>query len=496
MKTQLQKKKQPTVTSLKGYTLSEVKLIRSICLDSFYEFVKEFWTEIIQEEPEWNFHIEFQCDEAQYIAEGIIEKRKREHDLVVNVPPGTTKSTIWSVMLPAWCLAKLQSMRVMVCTHTQDLGFDLSTLSRSIVKSEKYRACFPEVKLRKDQDTKGYWKTDKGGFRIAFTVGGKNPMGFHAHLIIVDDPIDPERAISKASLKAANRFVSNTVPSRKLHKMRTVTVLVMQRLHQSDPSATMLKSGNPIRQICLPCDTSFPIKPERLKAKYKNGLLDPKRLPKEAIEEAKRRGEYYFAGQFGQQPVPLGGGSFKVLRLHIDEPPPISDFRKLVRYWDNAGTAGGGAYTVGCLMGEDKMLRLWVLDMVRGQWEANERETIKKDTAKRDGKRVLIVQEQEPGSGGKESAEATARRLKGWRIKLDKVGKSDGNKELRADPYAAQVNAGNVYLARGKHWVEEYIDELRYFPHSTFKDQVDASSGAFAWIVRKGLVIGGLGAGK
>jgi len=105
-----------------------------------------------------------------------------------------------------------------------------------------------------------------------------------------------------------------------------------------------------------------------------------------------------------------------------------------------------------------------------------------------DGKTVEIGLEQEPGSGGKESAESTVRNLRGWRVRVDRP---TGDKSLRADPFSVQVNNGNVSMVRGD-WNEDYIEELRYFPFSKYKDQVDASSGAFNILAGRNIRAGAL----
>ena len=101
--------------------------------------------------------------------------------------------------------------------------------------------------------------------------------------------------------------------------------------------------------------------------------------------------------------------------------------------------------------------------------------------AEADGKAVKIYHEQEPGSGGKESAEATIRNLAGFSSYADRP---QGDKIYRADPLSVQVNEGNVLLLRGD-WNHEFVEEFRHFPFSTYKDQVDATSGAFSKLTQK-----------
>ena len=120
-------------------------------------------------------------------------------------------------------------------------------------------------------------------------------------------------------------------------------------------------------------------------------------------------------------------------------------------------------------------------DLKRGQWRADERERIIAQTAEADGYNVHIMVEQEPGSGGKESAEGTIRGLAGYIIQKDRP---TGNKEFRADPLSVQVNSGNIRL-RVAMWNKEYTEEFSMFPNSTYKDQVDATSGAFNYLVMK-----------
>jgi len=96
-------------------------------------------------------------------------------------------------------------------------------------------------------------------------------------------------------------------------------------------------------------------------------------------------------------------------------------------------------------------------------------------TATLDGPEVQIWLEQEGGSGGKESAQVSLRELAGFNVKAERV---TGSKTVRAMPFAAQCEAGNVRLVRGS-WAPAYLDELTVFPAGTHDDQVDGTSGAF-----------------
>ncbi len=470
---------------------SENELIASICKDSFYEFLLEFWDVVISEPPIWNWHIRYLCDELQKVAERVFLSLPKLYDLIINISPGSTKSTICSIMFPAWCWTRKPSIRTIGASYAYSLAMDLSRKSRDVVKSDKFRACFPEVNIREDQDSKGYFVNTKNGDRFSVGVNG-SVTGMHGHLIIVDDPLDPNQAASSADLKAANNWMAETLPSRKVNKAVAPMILIMQRLHQNDPTAAKLEKRefSPVKHICIPAELTDNVNPPELREHYIDGLMDPVRLSHQVLRECLADvGDYGYAGQYLQDPVPRGGAMFMVDQLKYDVPP--TRFQRVVRYWDKAGTSGGGAFSVGVKMAQDYENRFWVLDVVRGQWDSNRREKEILKTAEKDSKKVTIGVEQEPGSGGKESAESTVRMLRGYIVRVNKVGASDGDKEKRADPFSVQVNGGNVYLVKAK-WNAAYIEELRYFPRSKYKDQVDSSSGAFNLVYKPAIVVGGL----
>lgn len=175
---------------------------------------------------------------------------------------------------------------------------------------------------------------------------------------------------------------------------------------------------------------------------------------------------------------PLAGMVFDRSKFDIVDAIPAGCDE--LRYWDKAGTSEsenpGAAFSAGVRMAVHRATGVYyVRHVVRGQWSALQREKQIKQTAELDGHEVTIWTEQEPGSGGKESAQSTVRMLAGWSVWAEPV---TGDKLTRAMPYAAQVEAGNVKLLRGE-WNEPYLAEHHAFPTAKLKDQVDASSGAF-----------------
>jgi len=166
-------------------------------------------------------------------------------------------------------------------------------------------------------------------------------------------------------------------------------------------------------------------------------------------------------------------------KIPENEQLPDVDYDTIVatiRYWDKAGTEDGGARTAGVKMHYMASGRYIIEDCEVGQWGYAKREAMIKTCAELDGASCLAFVEQEPGSGGKESAERTIDdTLDGYAAFTDKV---TGSKIIRAEHYAVQVEKGNIYLIKGE-WNKKFLDEHKRFLTSKFKDHVDASTGAF-----------------
>ena len=213
--------------------------------------------------------------------------------------------------------------------------------------------------------------------------------------------------------------------------------------------------------------------------------LFPELKPLDFLQERRKiLTEASWEALYQQNPFVVGGGIFPIEKLKTLSLFDRAKVVNSVRYIDKAGTEDGGAWTAGVLIHSMNDGTYVIEHVFRGQWSALERERKIKFWADHDRASIPgsyeVWVEQEPGSGGKESAENTIRQLAGHAVYADRV---TGKKEVRAEPFAAQVQGGNVKLVSGP-WHADFFDELEAWPNGRYKDQVDACSGAFARLSR------------
>lgn len=303
-----------------------VQLVAEKCRESFFYFVKTFWDVIIKETPVYNWHIESLCHELQELSVSIVNREEKPYDLIINIPPGTTKSTITTIMFPAWLWTQDATLRIITNSYSMDLSIEHATKSRDIITSDKYRRLFPNVVLRRDKSAKSSYENTATGARYTTSTGG-TITGKHAHIIINDDPLNPSQAASDVDRATANEH-TKTLASRKVDKKNTPTITIMQRLHELDVTGYILaKKGETVRHICLPAELTDNVKPAQYREKYIDGLLDPVRLSREVLaEQLTDLGSRGYAGQYEQNPVADGGNIVKKEWFQYISP---SDFSRL-----------------------------------------------------------------------------------------------------------------------------------------------------------------------
>ncbi len=191
-------------------------------------------------------------------------------------------------------------------------------------------------------------------------------------------------------------------------------------------------------------------------------------------------GERAFAARLLQQvPRAADGGLFRIGRIVMAQQAEPGG----VRAWDLAASSGAGAdWTVGLRLVRRAEGGFLVADVVRARAEPAAVEALVRRTAERDGPGVVIALPQDPGQAGRAQVGWLARAVAGHRVVATP---ETGSKTRRAQPVAAQVNAGNVSVLDAT-WAPGFLEELADFPGGAKDDQVDALSRAFGLLVEQG----------
>ena len=404
------------------------------------------------------------------------------------MPPRHGKSELCSKYLPAWYLGTFPDRRVIFGSYEADFAAGFGRAARTIL--DEHGWMFGQ-KVAKDSSAANRWDVaGRGGGMQTAGVGGPF-TGKGAHLLIIDDPV-------KGYEEAASETWRNKTWEWWLQNVYTriepggAAIVIATRWHEDDLIgrilAQMQEPGQEQwRNVCLPAIAEDG---DALGRKPGEALW-PARYDEAGLDRIKQTlGSHRFSALYQQKPTPAEGGLFRREWLRIVDAVPTG-MKNFVRAWDKGGTEGDGDYTVGVLMGEHEG-RFYILDVVRGQWSAGKRDDNIDLTASLDessyGNNVQIWFEQEPGSGGKQSAEISISRLRGYRVHAEPA---TGDKVIRAEPLAVQFEAGNVFILKAA-WNKLFTDELLVFPNGAHDDQVDAAGLAFRKLAkpRKRVLVG------
>jgi predicted phage terminase large subunit-like protein len=449
---------------------------------SLHEFVRQAWHVLEPAEPFVdNWHIGAICEHLEAAS------HKQLRRLIINIAPRHTKSLLVSVCWNAWHWATSPEARFFYTTYRSDLSLRDANNCRTLVKSAWYQRNWgSKFKIASDQDAKYRYETDKRGYRFSTSVEG-GMTGEGGDILVLDDPHNATEAESEVERQNVKDFVDRAWSSRVNNPKTSVKVVVMQRLHEDDVTAHLLKKDTELgwERLILPTEhrptTRVWFNGKRDPRTADSELLWPARFgPKEVADAKGDLGDYGFAAQHQQDPSARAAGMFKVAMLRQRMTRAFDPGCGYVedRGWDLAATTKKDSKrTAGVRMAKDALGRYWVRHVVLGKWSPDDRNAEMLARTKADGFTCRVRVEHEGGSSGEDQAVSIARLLRTFAVEFIKV---TGDKASRADAFAAQCNAGNVILVDDGTWdTEAYLSELSGFPEGAFKDQVDASSLAF-----------------
>lgn len=450
---------------------------REISQRHLADFFRLMWPQV---EPvahySHNWHIDAICEHLEAITAGQITR------LLINVPPGSSKSLICSVAWNAWEWGpkNLPSTRYL-CTSFNEGPVKRDTRkTRDLILSPWFQTLWPHVKLTRTAELS--FANTKTGSRegVPFT----SLTSQRGDRLVIDDPHSTETAESDLERSRTTRLFREGAMNRLNDQVRSAILVIMQRLHANDVSGEILANEMGFDHLMIPMEfeadrrktTSIGFTDPR---RVDGDLLDQKRFPPTAVAELKNSmGSYAYAGQYQQRPTAREGGLFKRSWFDGKIRPEKPKGGRSCRAWDLAGTVKKTGnkpdWTVGLRMwrcGSD----YWIDAVARLQDTPGEVVKTMKSIAATDPFDTTIRVPQDPGQAGKAQAENLVIELTGRIVVAKPV---TGDKETRARPCAVQAEAGNVYLVEGD-WNAAFLDEICMFPMGSHDDQVDAMSDAF-----------------
>jgi len=458
--------------------------------DSYWRFFRDAWKVI---EPQTTliegWYMYYLCEQLENVLHRVMGKLPRENDLVINVPPATSKSSLISILFPAWCWIHAPHLKFITVSHDASLANSHAGKSRDVIQSQWYQELFGHIfKLKIDVNKISEYATDKGGLRVAAGMQSI-PIGKHADIFICDDPTNPLKATSLKEMKKVNMIWDRSVSTRMTNPNVSTKIIVMQRLAIADLSGHCLrKPGNRYRSICLPAKKRANICPPELVEMYDKhgGLLAPERLAKKILEDFKLElGTNAYTGQYDQEPVPEGGTLMKSAWIQqrtfkwLEDLAFELDQDIIWNMWID------GAYTedttndptgilIGCKVGPHLFIRF-------AEWVWMELPDLIKHIPQ-----LAIINELgseskvfvEPKASGLSAAQ-TLRRYSKLNVIIDKPPVDDKVVRFKAGlPFA---EGGHFIVLDGAPWAKMYTDELEAFPFSEYDDLADCTSMAISW---------------
>lgn len=473
---------------------------RDRCTRSFRAFVRAAWRHVEPRPLVWGWHLDAMIEALEAVTKGHVRR------LVINVPPGSSKTLLVQVLWPAWewiCDQHPRSaafpdghrpdLKYIFATYADALALDKSLKCRRLLESVWYQTLFAERWSRDPvQWAASKFGNDKGGWRLATSVGGQG-TGQHADRKVVDDPLKPQDVLGgtmkshKIALENAWTWWTQTMSTRNTGA-ETAEIVIMQRLHHLDLAGRLMAAGG-YEVLCIPqqFEPQHPFQKPLVLERAADGtplrvwhdprteageLMCPERFS--AAECAKRKidlGDQGYAAQEQQRPTPAAGGIYKRADFKFWTVRPHGGIwiLSLDCTFKDISSSDYVAAQVWCALEAE----FYLVDQVRDRLDVlATAQTVITLRAKWPQIGTILIEDK---ANGPAVVTILQKRVPG----IEAVT-PQGGKESRANATASYHRAGNVFLPDpARHpWVHDYIEEHTSFPFGPHDDQVDAQSQA------------------
>ena len=400
--------------------------------------------------------------------------------LMINLPPGSAKTTYSTIIAAAWALAQRPGLDVICASNTAQMAEGFSRRTQSLIRDHSDTLGYSLTR-----DAAEEWTTTNGGHYRSAGIGGAI-AGTRADLAIIDDPTR-SRADAESETVRESQWAWFIGDLRTRLKPEATIIVVMTRWHPDDLGGRLVDRQKGLwRVVSIPAIAEAD---DPLGREPGEWLWDDDPAYLYGAELRKAYAEYQAAGAtrdwaalYQQHPRSAEGSLFKIGKIDVLETAPNLHGATVGRGWDLAATKQVGTrdpdWTVGLKMARLPSGLYVVLDVMRIRGGPDEVDTTIRNVTKQDGPGIRQSIPQDPGQAGKAQALAFVRLLAGYRVE---TSPETGDKATRASLFASQVNGGNVAMVRAS-WNAPLLDELAAFPGGIKDDQVDAASRAFSLV--------------
>lgn len=465
----------------------------ALCEESLYSYLVAAWPFFDPQPFKPSWHLEAVCEHVQACLEGQIK------DLIINIPPRCSKSSIVSVASPTWWWGPMNhpDAKFLTMSYGQDLSTRDSVKSRRLIQSQWYKKKWGDrFKLAFDVNLKKRYENDKGGYRIASSVGGLG-TGEGYSILVVDDCQKADDADSDVALNNVIEWWKGTMSTRANDAETSRRMIIMQRLNQRDLVGHIEEEesdGWTILKLPMRYEPRIWVSPLGWQdPRTEEGeLLAPNRFSEEAVSRLERQlGPYKAAAQLQQRPAPAGGGKIKSDWFRYYYNPP-GGFEVVIQAWDLIQDDTEGAdYVAGTVWGKRGGDR-YLLDLKREKLDIVATcHAIAAMFKKWPMSRAVLIENKANGPAVMKLLKNPEWiRILGVQVTgLVAVDPKEygGSKDARLAKCIPELSSGNVLFPHISvaPWIKIVEQELTMFPKAAHDDTVDSLTYALNWLAEK-----------
>jgi predicted phage terminase large subunit-like protein len=419
-----------------------------------------------------NWHIDAKCHVLERVRSGQILR------LIINVPPRSMKSTICSIAFPAWVLGHDPTKSLICVSYGSDLAIKFGNGSREVMGSLRYKKLFPKTEISRLKNTELEFETTRMGCRLSTSIEG-TITGRGGDIVIIDDPLKPNDALSDSRRERVNNAFFNTILSRLNDKRTGAIIIVMQRLHEDDLVGRLLRDApGEWTVLNLPAiaeqDEKIEVGNGKFHLRRAGDPLHVEREPLSILQSYKAQlGPETFAAQYQQSPTPREGAMIKRAWLRrYENHPQRNSSSMILQSWDTATKDSEHANYSVCstLLIHEK--KYFLLEVFRDRLDYPALKAQAISLAKLHTPKTILIEDAGLGSGLIKELEAKG---------LPVVGvKPVFNKQTRMSIETGKIASGQFFLPTAASWLEDFENEFVSFPGCRYNDQVDSISQALA----------------